>query len=264
MTSSTRPTTGRGGASVGPAEQPTPTYDVAMGKSTGMAMGVGKKLTAAVAPHAVRAAPELTSGFVLEALDRAIKGVGPLPPAAFLCWKVLREADGNVDRAVHDMINRHVKYAAAQGFATNIGGLITAAVTLPTNVTGLALIECRMIACIAHLYGAELEDPRLRAAVLATLTGPGTVKSLRKEGKLPGSPGELLHLPADPELEKWLAARVAGDLITQVTGKRLAVTVGRKVPMVGGAVGMSADGFATWQVGRYAEREFRAAAARRR
>ncbi|WP_110207623.1 EcsC family protein [Nocardioides daejeonensis] len=227
-------------------------------------MGMGKKITGAMAPHAVRAAPELTSGFVLEALDRAVKGVGPLPPAAFLCWKVLREADGKVERAVQAIVTRHVKYAAAQGFATNIGGLVTSAVTLPANVTGLALIQCRMIACIAHLYGADLEDPSLRTAVLATLAGPDTVKNLRKKGKLPGSPGELLNRPSDSELEKWLAAKVAGDLITQVTGKRLATTVGRKVPMIGGAVGMSADGFATWQVGKYAEREFRAAGQRPR
>ncbi|WP_235734618.1 EcsC family protein [Nocardioides alcanivorans] len=222
-------------------------------------MGIGKKIAGSVAPHAVRAAPDLTSGFVLEALDRAIKGIGPLPPAAFLCWKVLREADGKVERAVHDIIHKHVKYAAAQGFATNVGGLVTTAVAMPANITGLALIQCRMIACIAHLYGADLDDPRLRTAVLAALAGPDSVKAMRRKGKLPAGPGGLLQLPADPGLEKWLAARVTGDLITQVTGKRLATTVARKVPMVGGAVGMGADGYDTWNVGKYAEREFRAA-----
>ena len=38
---------------------------------------------------------------------------------------------------------------------------------------------------------------------------------------------------------------------------RMAVTVARRVPVVGGVVGMGADGYATWRIGRYAERELK-------
>ena len=54
-----------------------------------------------------------------------------------------------------------------------------------------------------------------------------------------------------------VAAEVASELITKVAGKRLATTVGRRVPVVGGLVGAGVDGYATWQVGRYADRELR-------
>ena len=57
------------------------------------------------------------------------------------------------------------------------------------------------------------------------------------------------------DLDRVIAAEVASELITKVAGKRLATTVGRRVPVVGGLVGMGADGFATWQIGRYADRE---------
>ena len=40
------------------------------------------------------------------------------------------------------------------------------ALTIPTNITGLALIQCRMIAGIAHLRGYDLDDPRVRNAIL--------------------------------------------------------------------------------------------------
>ena len=46
-------------------------------------------------------------------------------------------------RAVHEVIENHVRLAGAQGFATNVGGLVTAAVTIPANIAGLALIQCR-------------------------------------------------------------------------------------------------------------------------
>ena len=45
-------------------------------------------------------------------------------------------------------------------------------------------------------------------------------------------------------------------MITRVAGKRIAFTVGRRVPVVGGLVGAGTDAYATWQVGRYVDREF--------
>ena len=56
----------------------------------------------------------------------------------------------------------------------------------------------------------------------------------------------------DPDLDRLLSAEVASELITRVAGKRLAITIARRMPIVGGAFGMGADGFATWRVGRYA------------
>ena len=53
-----------------------------------------------------------------------------------------------------------------------------------------------------------------------------------------------------------MANEVASELITRVAGKRLATTVGRRVPVVGGVVGAGTDGYVTWQIGRYVDREF--------
>jgi hypothetical protein len=66
----------------------------------------------------------------------------------------------------------------------------------------------------------------------------------------------------DPELDRILSAEVASELITKVAGKRIAVTVGRRVPIVGGVVGLGADAYATWRIGRYADRELLPRAAR--
>ncbi|MGH3362088.1 MAG: EcsC family protein [Nocardioides sp.] len=213
---------------------------------------IGKRL----APRITELAPDLTQNFVRQALDRAIRGVGPLPPAAAAADKQLREQNGNVERAIHEVIENHVRYAGAQGFLTNLGGLVTATVAIPTNITGLALIECRMIAGIAHLRGYDLEDPRVRNAILSCLLGEETVNALVKRKKLPAPPMALATAPAhDPELDRLVSAEVASDLITKVAGKRLAVTVGRRIPVVGGVVGAGADGYSTWRIGRYADRE---------
>jgi hypothetical protein len=226
-------------------------------------MGVRHQVGRQLAPRVTRLAPSLTAGFVREALDRAIHGIGPLPPAAWAAEKQLAEQHGDVQRAVHEVIENHVRYAGAQGFITNLGGLVTAAVTIPANITGLALIQCRMIAGIAHLRGYDLEDPRVRNAILVSILGEEAVSSLIKRRKLPAPPMALATAPLhDPNLDAAVSVEVASDLISRGAGKRLATTIGRRIPVVGGLVGMGADGYVTWRIGRYADRELRPRAAR--
>lgn len=221
-------------------------------------MGIGGSIGKRLAPQVHKLAPELTSSFVHEALSRAIHGVGPLPPAASAAEAQLREQHGDVERAVHEVIENHVRYAGGQGFLTNIGGLATAALTIPANITGLALIQCRLVAGIAHLRGYDLTDPRVHNAILACILGEDAVRSLVKRRRIPAPPMAIATAPAhDPHLDKVMAAEVTSELLTKVAGKRVATTIGRRVPVVGGVVGASADAFSTWQVGRYADRELR-------
>ena len=96
----------------------------------------------------------------------------------------------------------------------------------------------------------------MRNAVLALLLGEESVTELVRKKKLPATPMALATAPVhDPTLDGTISAVVASDIFTRVVGKRLATTVGRRVPVVGGVVGAGADGFATWKVGRYADRE---------
>ncbi|MBF4163711.1 EcsC family protein [Nocardioides acrostichi] len=227
----------------------------------GIAGNVGRRL----APRLTELAPGATSSFVRQALDRAIRGAGPLPSAAQAAATALAAqeqpagSEEAIAGAVHDIIEQHVRYAGAQGFVTNLGGLVTSAVTIPANITGLALVQCRMIAAIAHLRGYDLDDPRVRNAVLVCLLGDDAVRDLVKRRVLPGGPVELAGAPPDsrgagPDLDRRISSEVGAEIISRMAGKRLAVTVGRRVPVVGGVVGMGADGFATWKVGRYADR----------
>lgn len=208
-------------------------------------------------------APGLTAAFVREALHRAIHGIGPLTAAAVAADRQLIARRGDVDRTIHDVIETHVRYAGAQGFVTNLGGLTTMAFTVPTNISGLALVECRMIAAIAHLRHYDLDDPRVRNAVLVCLLGEEAVSSLVADLRIPAPPMAMATAPVhDPGLDRVISAEVAADLIAKVAGKKVAGTVARRIPLVGGLVGMGADGYATWKIGRYADRELLPLAAR--
>ena len=218
-----------------------------------MAKRVGKSL----APKVTLVAPQITAGFVHQALERAIRGVGPLDGAAALAEKERDEHQGDDAAAIKDIIETHVRLAGAQGFLTNIGGLVTVPVAVPANIAGLALIQCRMVAAIAHLRGYDLADKRVRSGILASLLGEERMLSMIKKKKLPGTPMAVATAPVyDEHLSTVLANEVAGEMITRMAGKRIAFTVGRRVPVVGGIIGAGTDGFATWQVGRYVDREF--------
>jgi hypothetical protein len=211
-----------------------------------------------VVPDLHRVAPELNSGFVHQTVQRAIHGVGPLPPAAAAAEKQLDEQMGVVDEAIKELIENHAGMAGAQGFVTGLGGLVTMAATVPVNIAGLALLQCRLVAGIAHLRGYDLADDRVRNAVLLCTLGGETVTRLVKEKKVPGTPMVLATAPAyDPGMDAVIAAEVMSTLVNRVIGKRAAGAVVRKIPIAGGMYGAGTDAYATWQVGRYAARELR-------
>jgi uncharacterized protein (DUF697 family) len=221
-------------------------------------MGKSKVAGKLVAPIALKAAPAITSSFVRQAFDRAVDGVGPLKGAAESADHRLAQQDGKVDKAIGSLVDSHVQLAGIQGFLTNIGGLVALTVTVPANISGLALLQCHMVGGIAHLRGYDLEDPRVRNAVLACMLGGDTIQHLLKRKKIPTSPMAMATAPTyDPNLDDRITAEVASELLARVAGKRTVAAMARKVPIVGGGFGAVADGYATYQVGRYAAKELR-------
>ena len=211
-----------------------------------------------VAPIALKATPGLASGFVRQAFDRAVDGTGPLRGAAEAADRRLVDHEGKVAPAIGALVDAHVKLAGAQGFVTNLGGFVAMTVTVPANVSGLALLQCHMVGGIAHLRGYDLADPRVRNAVMACMLGRDTVKRLVKKGTLPSSPMAIATAPAyDPSLDDRIAAEVASELLTRVAGKRGAAALVKKMPLVGGGIGAVTDGLLTFQVGQYAAKELR-------
>lgn len=223
-------------------------------------MSVGKSVGTMVArgltPVARRMGPRAAAGFFRSVLDAAIDGRGGFPGAITVAERQLARAGGDRVRASRAIVEQHVRLAGAQGFLTSLGGFAALALALPANVTGLAVLQARMVAAIAHLRGYDLADPRVRTAVVACLLGEDATETLVRKGKLPATPLGLATAPVhDPSLDTKIAAELAAVLTAQVGGKRLGLSVSRRVPLLGGGVGAVVDAIATYRVGRYAQRE---------
>lgn len=222
-------------------------------------MGIARSAARGLVPMGLRLAPAVGAGMVRELLARAIDGVGPYRGAAAAARAQLAESGGDRPAAVAGLIERHVRAAGVHGFVTNLGGMVTMPVTVPANVSGLVLLQSHLVASIAHLHGYDLDDQRVRNAVLACLLGPRGASGLVRSGLLPSSPMGLATSPVhDPGLDAPIAQAVSAELLGRVTGRRMVTTAGRRIPMLGGGVGAVSDGVSTYRVGRYAERELRA------
>ncbi|GAA1538677.1 EcsC family protein [Kribbella lupini] len=216
--------------------------------------GVARFVASSLAPAAQRFAPQAAAGILRQVLEIAIDGYQRFPGAEKIADTKLARSGDDVAAAIEAVIDQHIRLAGVQGFVTSIGGLVTLPVALPANLTGLAIVQARMVAAIAHLRGYDLGDPRVRTAVIMCLLGEDGVTDRLKKSSLPTSPLGIATAPVfDPELDRLVAGEVVAELVARIGGKRMAITVTRRVPLLGGVVGGGVDGWSTYRIGQYAD-----------
>jgi uncharacterized protein (DUF697 family) len=221
-------------------------------------MGLRRTVTNLASNAAARrAAPVLASRGIRQFLDKAIDGFTGFPGARETARRHLSRSR-DIDLAIRDVLEQHVRLAGAQGFVTNLGGVATMAIAIPANLAGVGVLQVRMVAAIQHLRGYDVNDPRVRTAALMTLLGEEEVKAAIKRGEFPGHPHDVAVAAgeADPRLLERVGSHVTQALVTRVGGKHATLAVTRRIPVIGGAVSAGVDAFSTYTIGRYANREF--------
>ena len=221
------------------------------------AADVGKIIARGIGPVASSlVTPQLAGGALRRVLELAIDGYGLLPGAKTAAARHLQRHGGSVDAAIDSIIDVHVRLASAQGFATNLGGIAAVAIAVPANLVGVAVLQVRMVAAIAHLRGYDVNDNRVRTALVMCLLGGEQIAMRIVEGKLPTSPMTVATAPMfDPELDRRVAEEVTSGLASRVGGRGVTIMVTKRVPLIGGGIGAVMDGYATKQVGKYAKSE---------
>lgn len=195
--------------------------------------------------------PSAAGNVLRRVLTLAIEGYSALPPVKESAANQLRKHQDR-EAAIESLIQLHVTMAGAQGFVTNIGGVLTTVVSMPANIAGVAVLQARLVAAIAHLRGYDVNDPRVRTAIAMCLVGDSLDNSLGAEG-LPTSPLVVATAPVfDAALDQKISDRVAADLVARITGKRVIVAMTKRVPVLGGGVGAAYDSWDTLTVGRFA------------
>ena len=193
---------------------------------------------------------------VAQVVELGIHGAGPLDPAVETAEEHLAEAGGDREDAIRRLVTTHVRLAAASGFVTGLGGIVTLPVSVPASLAGLYIVAARMTAGIAHLRGYDVETDEVRSAVLVALLGSAGTGVLRDTGIELGersTTAALERLPA-PVLGE-LNRRVGLRLVSRAREKGV-VGLTKLIPLVGGPIGAAVDGVNAKTIAGYAMRTF--------
>lgn len=214
---------------------------------------IGKSIIA-VLPSA---APNSVGKMFHWLIDQAINGNKVLPGAKKTAGHHLRKRRGDVEKAIDRLVNLHVSLAGTQGFVTSLGGAVASVVGMPAGMVAISIIQGRMVGAIAHLRGYDIESGQVQQAIMMSLLGEKIVNELVASGDLPGSPLVIATAPVlDDKLSESISRRVATSLLSQSGGKQMASMAGKRVPIVGGGIGLVTDSYNTLAISRYARAQF--------
>ncbi|SDP11140.1 EcsC protein family protein [Klenkia soli] len=192
-------------------------------------------------------------------LKVGLNGFGPFKGAEDSAQEALRGR--TPDEAVKVLIRNHCAIAGAQGFVTNLGGIVTLPVALPANIGAAYLVQTHLAGAIAAVHGNELDAEEVRSAVLLCLVGNAGSEVLKRFGVTVGSKVTMTMIERIPvAVIRRINKRVGFMLVAKYGTKRSVVTLAKGVPLVGGLVGGGVDTAATWGVGKYAHTTFRRSA----
>ncbi|GAB4079955.1 EcsC family protein [Modestobacter muralis] len=192
---------------------------------------------------------------VEQLLKVGLNGFGPFKSAEESAAEALKGR--TPEEAVKALVRNHCAIAGAQGFITNVGGLVTLPIALPANIGAAYLVQTHLAGAIAAVHGHDLDAEAVRSAILLCLVGNAGTEVVKRFGIKVSSKLTITMIERIPiEVIRRINKRVGFMLIAKFGTKRSVVTLAKWVPMVGGFIGGGVDTAATWAVGAYAHRAF--------
>lgn len=168
--------------------------------------------------------------------NAAIEGLGPMEPAEKLAEDYMKKYYDE-DECVEKLIRTQCAKDTINGFITGLGGLITLPIALPADMVTSWVVQARMSAAIAYVYGYNINDDQVKTFVMGTLLGGALKDALQDAGIKVGQslakalikkiPGKVLQ-----EINKKLGIK----LLTK-SGSKGIIKLTKMVPVVGGFIG---------------------------
>jgi len=190
-------------------------------------------------------------------IDTGLDGRGPLSSAREVADEVLARTGGDREAAIARLARATVVKGSIGGFLTGLGGFVTMPVSLPVNVAEFYIQAVRMVGAIATLRGYDVDDPRVRTAVLLTLVGSDTDEVLKKAGMTTAS-GRLASyaLRGLPPAALMIVNKAVGFRLMRGVSEKVLSRFGRGIPVAGGLVGGGIDGYMMKKIADQAMKEF--------
>lgn len=161
------------------------------------------------------------------------------------------------DARVASLIRYECAKAAAGGFVTGLGGILTMPVTIPADLLGNWLLQGRLVATIATIYGHDVYDDRVRTWVLLTVMGSSMTDIAKEFGVTVGGKVAMNALKQVPGRTLIAINKAVGFRLITKAGKTGVVNLIKWIPFVGGVVGGSVNAVGTASIGNLAMKNFK-------
>lgn len=187
------------------------------------------------------------------AYENAISGGIPGTASAIELAEEYMAKPGFRKEQVASLIRMQVGKCAANGFVTNLGGVMTLPVAIPANVGTNLYIQMRMCAAIAYMNGYDLKDYRVKAFVLICLCGEKAAAILKEIGIRASERIAQRVLQSISQIAAEKAGQQALRSLATAVGVK---SMGKMVPILGGVIGAGIDATATKAIGEMANKVF--------
>jgi uncharacterized protein (DUF697 family) len=132
------------------------------------------------------------------------------------------------------LINWETSKNFTSGFVTGLGGLLTLPFALPAGFAASWVIQARMAAAIARIYGQDLRPSVCARSIVATLVGDSIAEIATASGIRVGS--GVAKAVADRVSRRGLIefSRRVGSRLLRMAGQKSSVNLMKGVPLIGG------------------------------
>lgn len=174
--------------------------------------------------------------------EKAVGGVGPLSSAEELALEYLNDSNyEDNDKRVESLINWETSKNFSTGFITGLGGFATLPVAIPASLGASWILQARMAAAIAKIYGHNLNEDRVKTLILCVIIGQDIKEVCKQAGIKIGTKLTYVAIRKLPsEVLKRINQAVGFRLLTKA-GEKGIINLTKLVPVVGGVVGGTFD-----------------------
>ena len=190
--------------------------------------------------------------------EKAVGGVGPLSSAEELALEYLNDSSyESNDKRVESLIKWETSKNFSTGFVTGLGGFATLPVAIPASLGASWVLQARMAAAIARIYGHDLNEDRVKTLILCVIIGQDIKEVCKQAGIKIGTKLTYVAIRKLPgEALKRINQAVGFRLLTKA-GEKGIINLTKLVPVVGGIVGGTFDAVTCGITAKAAREAFR-------
>lgn len=202
----------------------------------------------------------ITQEQIAIALDTCYKSALNGIPGSKSCYELANEylsKYSDKDSAAMALIKNQKTKCGTAGFLLGLGGVIVLPVSIPADIASVFYIQLRMIATISIIYGYEPSNDEVQTLAYVCLTGSSISKICKDTSIIIG---EKIAISAIKQMPKTILTKInqaVGFRLATKFGEKSIISLGKMVPVVGGAIGGLFDYTSTNVISKAALKTFK-------